>query len=366
MPHLLKMLSRRILIPTAVSSPTPLQTLKKYCAILPFALLVNVILFSPLFADNTRTRVAVVSKNIESPLVVRLSAELESLGLDPVPVERSPNPSPHTDLDEIAKQNNAAAAIRIVPSSRVVEVWVADRITGKTVIRKVAVEKDNKSSVSVVALRAVELLRASLLEIHDPHPSRGEVEPTPQIVEIVPEPSSKPPPERLALEAGPVITAGNFASPPMMHLIIGGHLRIIDILGVTLFGLVPLIPLRIEKSEGDAVIRFGLLGIGPRLMFGKLKNRVLPSVGVGATALFVHVIGEAKKGYKSNDDWVYGVAPYVRGGLSLRLTEVIRLRVDLLLGWAMPETVIQFDGREVATWGQVLLSGAIGIELFLF
>ncbi len=73
-------------------------------------------------------------------------------------------------LQRIAEENKAAAAVRLVRSTETneagVELWVVDRVTGKTTFRKLDVKQEAGSGAVIdVAVRTVEALRASLLEL---------------------------------------------------------------------------------------------------------------------------------------------------------------------------------------------------------
>ena len=152
----------------------------------------------------------------------------------------------------------------------------------------------------------------------------------------------------------------------MMHFSVGTHFRVVGNLGITLSGLLPVIPLSIESEGGEAVLRFGQIGLGPRLTFGGGKAIWLPSVGAGVNVLVTHVVAEADQGYDSNNEWVFGVAPYLSGGLSVVLHERVRLRVDAMVEWSVSRTEVRFAGREVASWGHMVVIGTLGIELFLW
>ncbi len=97
------------------------------------------------------------------------------------------------------------------PSERGVEIWIADRVTGKTVLREMADDGGTPDRDAALALRAVELLRASLLEVGLPAPPPGEVPATPEIREKLrvrapdtpPAPAQRPSPA-LHLSLAPV------------------------------------------------------------------------------------------------------------------------------------------------------------------
>src|SRR5260370_15019504 len=89
-------------------------------------------------AQSGTTLVAIVTAEPNSSLTRRVRRELQGLGLDVIvirpPDEGSPSRAP---LEQAARSVGAVAAVRLVPSSvGKVEVWVADRGTGKAVGRE--------------------------------------------------------------------------------------------------------------------------------------------------------------------------------------------------------------------------------------
>ena len=70
-------------------------------------------------------------------------------------------------LEQLAARRGADAVVAIVgdlsPDS--VEVWVIDKVTGKSVVRRVPFEPAATRASTTLAIRAIELLRSSFLEI---------------------------------------------------------------------------------------------------------------------------------------------------------------------------------------------------------
>src|SRR5579864_2144728 len=131
---------------------------------IPTASLVSV---SQVRAQSGATLVAIVTTEPNASLTRRVRAELQGLGLDVIvlkpPEEGSPMRAP---LELAARSVGAIAAVRLVPSGEgKVEVWVADRVTGKAVVRELDVPRSGASDAAI-AVGSVELLRASLMELH--------------------------------------------------------------------------------------------------------------------------------------------------------------------------------------------------------
>ena len=133
----------------------------------------------------------------------RLRAELSLEGFETTTVELDPAASTPEKLSELAQNADAFAAISLEqgvgsPSARV---CIADRVTGKTTLRTLALDKA-RDAPSVLAVRTSDLLRASLREF------AGSERPPPEVVNVDAKPSPAPvrrfarqAPKRFRLEA---------------------------------------------------------------------------------------------------------------------------------------------------------------------
>jgi hypothetical protein len=112
----------------------------------------------------------------------RLKGELLTYDFEVVVLEAFEiTPSPR-ELARAAEQSQAVASISLVRSEGLAtaDVWISDRVTGKTTMRTIATAEGREAS-SVLAVRAVDLLRTSLREL-----APGE-RPAPEVVGARPE-----------------------------------------------------------------------------------------------------------------------------------------------------------------------------------
>jgi hypothetical protein len=127
----------------------------------------------------------------------RLWAELHIHGFSGETVEREPGDDPTATLSELATERSALAAFAFVrrESALSLEVVLVDRATGQTIPRRLPFAAGSSDAASLIAVRAVDLLRASLQEFPDPEP-----EPAPD-----PEPASpvEPPPSAAGPDVAP-------------------------------------------------------------------------------------------------------------------------------------------------------------------
>lgn len=95
----------------------------------------------------------------------RLKGELITYDFEVVVLDASDaEPSPRR-LAQAAEQARAVASVSLVRSQGLAtaDVWISDRVTGKTTMRTIATSANGEAS-SVLAVRAVDLLRTSLRE----------------------------------------------------------------------------------------------------------------------------------------------------------------------------------------------------------
>ncbi|WP_437736897.1 hypothetical protein [Sorangium sp. So ce1335] len=122
----------------------------------------------PREAPAAASRVAIVEADADDPLVreaaTRLKAELGAAGFEVVVVPRAGGGDVRAALERAAQDEGAFAAAAIFRSraGAAADLWIVDRVTQKTVVR--TVEVAGAAAPSVMAVRAVELLQASLLE----------------------------------------------------------------------------------------------------------------------------------------------------------------------------------------------------------
>ena len=122
--------------------------------------------------------------------LVRLRGELVAAGFDAEVTELTLGADVRASLEKLAPPSggSATALVAVVASADPgsADLWVIDRVTGKTVVRKVnASGTDAPRVAEVLAVRAVELLRASFLElaIAAPPASAEAPPPAPRVVE---------------------------------------------------------------------------------------------------------------------------------------------------------------------------------------
>jgi hypothetical protein len=288
----------------------------------------------------------------------RLLAELRIHHFEPETVELGEAADLARALAETARARGALAAIALVhqDETTAVDVWLADRITGKTTLRRIVVRSGEDAS-SVLAIRAVDLLRASFREFEIGTRAPGDVAdvdrgPVPEAVEYL---SAKAAPAfMLVAEATMLVEFPAFGAS--FGPALGAFLLTTErfALGVRVAG--PLVGAEFSAPKGSAAMTQAFGTFEARLSV--LKSRAIeagPSVAIGPYHLSAS--GRANPPLLSKDDdaWagIAGAGVFSRIRISGNLAAGISSRVFGMfprVGVAVgpDSSVIQFPAVETS------------------
>jgi hypothetical protein len=316
------------------------------------------------------TLVALVTTDPTAELSHRVEEQLEALGFDVVvlnpPATGSVGPM---SLEQTARNVGAIAAVRIVPVAQSVQVWTADPVSGQSVFRELLPPAGQKPSDAAVALGAVELLRASLLELHPPEPVAPPKppQPAPTCPPAAVAPPERTPEPRLGLTAGGGVDLG-LAGRPSVSLELAAWVRLQGRLGLRALALVNASPANVTAGEnGNVDVAAQIYGAELTYDLTPSSSTWVPVVGLGVAAADVNVRGVAAATSAVNLDESSWVAlPFAHVGGSWAPIEGLRLRADLLGGISSPSVAVCVqspgsDCTEVAHWGQPLVSATLGL-----
>ena len=321
------------------------------------------------------TLVALVTTDPTAELSHRVEEQLEALGFDVVvlnpPATGSVGP---TSLEQTARNVGAIAAVRIVPMAQSVQVWTADPVSGQSVFREMLPPAGPKPSDAAVALGAVELLRASLLELHPPEavapPKPPPLAPTcpPPVVA----PPGRTPEPRLGVTTGVGVDLG-LAGRPSVSWEMAAWVRLQGRLGLRALAMVNASPADVTAAPyGNVDVAAQVYGAELTYDLTPSSSTWVPVVGLGVAGAEVTVRGVAASTNAVNlyeNTWV--ALPFAHVGGSWAPLGGLRLRADLLGGVSSPSVavcVLQSPGSDctaVAHWGQPLVNATLGLEVLL-
>jgi hypothetical protein len=338
-------------------------------------------------AAPARTASVIIVRPANSPPVmvetlVRLKGELTSAGFQteivdaPAPAAGAPADS-RAGLEQVAAQRRADAVVAIVgdlsPDS--VEVWVVDKVTGKSVVRRVPFEPTAELAPKRLAIRAIELLRSSFLEIDlaaqgrqdrqgKNEPQNPPTPPPPAVVRFVEMERLALHPERFGVEVGgAAIMSLDGVGPALLPLVrFTWSLRPWFLVQAALAGLGTRPNVDTEGGSAQVAQAYGLLGGSFRFRAGE---RLRPFAALSAGALRTSVEGRPDVPNLGHvvDQWSFLVE--ASAGCQLRLPDRFYVSAAAHAQLAEPYPAVRVLGAPVATSGRpnLLLTLTIGAWL---
>lgn len=291
--------------------------------------------------------------------LARLRAELGMAGLDLRLAQLEPWPPSRVRMEAVARQEGAVAALALIPEegSGATQVWVVDRVTGKTVLRLFRAPPGHEDEADLLAISAVETLRATLMEITLARRVEGELPPPPAVRALVA-------PERGRFAAS-VALAGSFSQGglgPTLHLALSGTVALRRRLRLGVEGFLPLSGANATGPEGEADVRAWLAGPLIEASLTDPNGRADVRLGAGAWATLVRMRGEASEPYAGTTADVPTLLPHLDLMLGWRFARRLTVSARFSAAVAAPEVVVRFPGREAASWGRPLGLAALVIE----
>jgi hypothetical protein len=236
------------------------------------------------------------------------------------------------------------------------DVWVADQVTHKTVARRIAAGGVGDPADRALALRVVELMRASLVEGVVIEPSNDSIAPSAS-------PATSPPPDVIAwtreavkrphdrglFELG-LGVAGVWAGPEL-GIAVAPQLRLdwapSSRWSVGLLAAGPAFGARVAASEGSATIRQELALAEASVELGT-PGPVVPHFAAGGGIYHFASTGYPEPPYTSRSDDVWAALLAAGVGARLPLAASAALRFDVRELLALPRPVVAFAGHQVA------------------
>ncbi len=318
-------------------------------------------------ADGVRSSVALVrpssSDHVLREARTRLRAELLDAGFEVVEVDRAPG-DPRSDVEDATAGASTFATVAMsrAANGAFADVWISDHVTGKTLVRRLEVGTD-PDATAVLAIRALELLRASLLEVAVRRPPSQPPMSAPTDVMKWIEPALNRPP------AGPLLSGGTIGvGASALHGLRGIGLAIGPtasasygvepwFVRVTLAG--PLFGPDLSTSAGSATIRQELAALSVGWASEPRPLGVYAWVGAGGFEL--HTDGSAVTPYRGTSGgvvsflWTAGI-----GGL-VRLGPRIALTADLAAIFLDPRPIVVIAGSDAGGAGFPSVGASAGV-----
>jgi hypothetical protein len=306
-------------------------------------------------------RVALVRQPGTDPTMAealhRITGELVAEGFDVLEVDSTPEPGPAAPDGTAVPETGTLATIDLLVDSgtHIAELRVVDQLTNKIVIRRTRVDDlQTPNAAKVLAVRAVELLRASLLELllendrPNPVPASAEVRHASQWAA-----QGLPAPRRpgWGVEVGACVL-GDFGGIPPAVLALARVRRVLVgplSVRVTVAGLGT--QSRVDAAAGSAVVAqdVGLLELvaapWPRAV-------VQPVVSLGVGTFYASVDGRANAPYAARHSARWASAMDGGLGAQAKIGGRFALSLEAHALLVQPFPVVEVLGADVARGGQ--------------
>jgi hypothetical protein len=334
------------------------------------ALIVGLVVAGPAFAEAPRVlliRPTGAATEVKIALV-RVAGELAADGFEVVPIEAEPGA---TSAMSLARAENAAGATTVGlflnAEGTNAELWVVDKLTDKTVVRHLATAQQSENTLpEVLAVRVVELLRASLLELTVERRRAAAVPPASGVARAT-EWAARPlrnPKTELAVEAGAAVIWSPRQVDPAFESVVRGryaprsrwHFRM-SFIGL---GTHP----EVSGVGGRASIEqwSGLL----ETLFSPVPGSpVKPTFSLGAGVFHTSVNGAASWPYQglSNSHWAFAADAGL--GLAWRFASRLELSLEVHGLWTAPEPIVRFVGEDGAHLAHPALVSSLSLTGWL-
>ena len=300
-------------------------------------------------AARVDAQVVTVISETDTPLLVHVVSELSAKGYT-----ADVRPAPQTEDGEAVAPDGTPLCITLAPDGERIVVTAGGHTETVTI--------DAEGNRSLLALRAVELLRALATAPQAPLPQA----PSPVIADRKkPTPAAMNAP-RFAMVAAPVAGVSFGGLSPTLHLAIGLTYRIAGRFGLSLTGLIPTFGMTATSDEGEVSVKNGFIGLSGnvRLLPGDAPVQVV--LGLGAAPLFITVEGRAESPYISHRDTATTGFLFGSVAVTVPLVRHLAIRIEGMLGESIPDPVIRSAGLEVVSVARPMLFGLAGLEVGLF
>jgi hypothetical protein len=345
------------------------------------AMLVPAILLAASLVLADRPRVLILGPSAQHPMVIRVRDELAVLGYD-VRIEIGAPAA--GDLPSAAHRTGAVAVARIEAAPPAIELWVD---AGQ--VAPAAETLREPRDPGLLALRAVELLRAHLLPVPPSiEPTASVVPYTPPTAEPAPpasaqpsaapsvEPAPPPPPPRdvtapaarpargpFALLVAPSILLSPGGVPAAFHVKLGAEWDPIPRVGVELMGFVPTAASTVTSDQGSVDLRVVDLGGGIRGTLTDPESNFALALGLGLQAMLLMFDGHAMSPLVAQSGSRWAASPYAGASTGYRFHQRLAVRLDVVASMVRPEPVVRIGGRDAASFGQPAVFSSIGLEV---
>ena len=321
----------------------------------------------PRRADAEAPRVLLIRPPSAGPAVkaalVRVQGELVADGFAVVSVEAAEGTTSAMAMSQAEEQASATTVgLFLNADGSSAELWVVDTLTKKTVVRHVNTAGREQSALpEELAVRTVELLRASLLElaVQQKHAARNAPSPRQRATDWAMRPLASARP-LWGIETGAAMLWSPGQLDPAFLSVARGRVAVTPALHVRLsfvgLGTHP----RVSGTGGSAAIA-EWCGLAELLLVPFQRFALHPLFSLGAGAFHSSVNGDANAPYLGLQDAQWAFVADAGVGTALRLASRLELALEGHAQWVTPQPVVRFVTDDAAKLGQPSVVGSLSL-----
>jgi hypothetical protein len=315
--------------------------------------------------------------------LVRLRGELTAAGFQVEVADAPAGPDAQAAIDRAAAVANVNAVVAILgdPGRETAEIRIVDRVRGETVRRQVPIPAGSERRAELLAIRTLELLRASILEVALGTTAPARAAPAPPANEsVAPDRRVKSPvspaqparePARwresvFALELGGVVLGSIRGLGPAFIPVIRADARFGKrgrwVGRMTVAGLGTRARIASGDDAADVAHSFGLIEL---VLPFRAGARVQPFLSLGVGGERVTAEGRTSWPYRGMHDGLWAALVDAGAGLRVGLSGRLQLAGELHAQGAYPYPVVRFMGTTLAEEGRPTLVAGLSVIAWL-
>jgi hypothetical protein len=267
------------------------------------------------------------------------------------------------EIEVLATRESTSIGLSLLETGNGIEIWLVDPLSHRLAFRELILGLYQPTeSPDVIAVRMVETLRATLMELAQEHRTS---EPVPARSHELSAAPATPARSRftLGVAAGGAFSPGGVGAIGYLDLSLGWAIS--SRFGLLVDAALTPIASRVRGAEGTANLDFGWAGAALSFNVTNPNAPLCLRSGAGAWLALLGVTGQAVAPYENRRTFSLSTVPHVDLGLRWSLTRRLGLGADLSAGFSTPGMAIDFAGREQATWGRPLWLGGLSLETSL-
>ena len=299
----------------------------------------------------------------------RTVAELRAEGFEVVTRRLEEPGAPQEGLAAVAAEEGAVAAVGMVAAEEgaAADIWVSDRATEKTLLRRVrADDVADAERPRVLAIRAVELLRASFVEVLvPPHPKAPPrpPKPVPDDVRRFVEPPRGGPLDGFGAQLGIALLTGfdgiGPAGGPSLKLSYVAPIGVGVRIGLT----GPMFGAQAEGELGRAILRQEM--VSASFLYAPAVDWAgfTPLIWAGGGFFHLDARGDLPPPRQGGHDEVWAGALELGAGIGYRLIPELMIVTDVAGVLTLPRAAVAISGETIGRTGRPALVGTLGLAL---